>query len=58
MSAIIWVLTVLAPGMYGIPVTVRVSFDTEAACEQARATVDTGRKPVEASCEPKKKGGA
>lgn len=58
MSTIVWVLAIVASGMYGMPVHVRVFFDTEAACEQARATVQADRKPVDATCQPKKKGDA
>lgn len=58
MSTIVWVLTIVASGMYSMPVPVRLSFDTEAACEAARATVKVDRQPVTATCEPKKKGGA
>lgn len=54
MSAIVWTLTIIASGMYGMPVPVRLTFDTEAACERARATVIVDRQPVKTECEPTK----
>jgi len=54
MSTIVWVLLITASGMYGMPVPVQVLFDTEAACEKARATVMVQRQPVTTSCEPKR----
>lgn len=55
MSTIVWVLTIMATGMYGIPTTVRVTFDTEAACEAAKATVVVARSFNPPTCEPTKK---
>jgi nucleoside diphosphate kinase len=54
MSSIVWVLTIIASGMYGMPVPVRMTFQTESACEQVRKTVEVDRQPVKATCEPKK----
>lgn len=53
-AGIVWVLTIIASGMYGMPVPVRMTFPTEAACEQVRATVTVDRQPVQASCDPRK----
>jgi hypothetical protein len=52
MNSIVWVLLIVASGMYGMPVPVRLTFDTEAACEKARATVTAQRQPITTSCEP------
>lgn len=54
MSSIVWVLLITASGMYGMPVPVSLTFETEAACEKARATVTVQRRPVTTSCEPKR----
>lgn len=55
MSSIVWVLSIIASGMYGMPVPVKLTFDTEAACESAKATVTVDRIPNRISCDPVKK---
>lgn len=54
MSTIVWVLLITASGMYGMPVPVQLTFDTEAACESARSTVVVERQPVKTVCEPRR----
>jgi len=52
-STIVWVLLMTVSGWHGWPVSVSVSFATEAECERAALTVASGRQnSVTKECKP------
>jgi hypothetical protein len=53
MSNVVWILVITITGWYGSPHTIKIQFDNESVCEQARSSIVGS--PDKAECVPHKR---